>query len=88
MKNLKGFFSNTRNLLGFGEEAPKAKAVLQPRNAMEKEEKKVLNLQSIREEIVGNFKFQLEDNSFDNCILFPMVATVILNEKDFEKRRE
>ena len=90
MRNWKGIFGNTRNLLGFGEDTPKAKAVVEPKEATEKKDKKdkVLNLQSIRDEMVDNFKFQLEDNSFDNCILFPMVATVILNEKDFEKRRE
>ena len=90
MKNWRGIFGNTRNWLGFGDDAPKAMAVVEPDEAMVKKDKKdkVLNLQSIRNEMVDNFKFQLEDNSFDNCILFPMVATVILNEKDFEKRRE
>ena len=90
MKNWKGFFGNTRKWLGFGDEQQAEKYVNEPNIDMGKKEKKTkaLNLQSIRQEMVENFKFQLLDNSFENCLLFPMVATVILHEKDFERRRE
>ena len=89
MNNLKGFFGKTRSWLGFDDEVTAAVAAVQPQaDAVKKKQQKPLNLQGIRQEMVDNFRFQLEDNSFDDCILFPMVATVILNEKDFDKRRE
>lgn len=87
---MKAFFRRIMNLLGFGDQACDSlpAAVKDTAQAVAAEEPRQLNLQLIRDEMVANFTKQLEDNSFDNCVVFPMTLVVILNHRDFERRRE
>lgn len=87
MKNWKKWIGNIGNCMGFNEES--AQVPTDKAEVSQGQQKQVpFNLQSIRDEMVSNFRNQLEDNSFDDTVLFPMVCTVILNTKDFHKRRE
>jgi hypothetical protein len=88
MNYFKTMLDGTRRIFGFED---KVKDVEVPPVGMvvsEEVVRKPLTLQNIREEMVATFEFELQENSFDNCVLFPMVATVVLNSKDFAKRRE
>ena len=77
----------TRHLMGF-EEAGKNVAVPTADAQGNRQKPAPFNLQSIRDEMVSNFEFQMQDNSLDDTVLFPMVCSVVLNSKDFNKRRE
>lgn len=88
--SMKEFFRSIMNKLGFGDHASESlpPAVKDTAQAVAAEEPRKLNLQLIRDEMVANFTKQLEDSSFDNCVVFPMTLVVILNHRDFERRRE
>ena len=53
-----------------------------------KKEKRPLRNKDIQEYIVKHFEHELKENSFEEVVTFPMSFTVVLNQKDFGRRKD